>query len=32
MAPEAGALMVGPAPNDGSWWSNSADDVVTRAC
>ena len=32
MAPEAGALMVGPAPNDGSWWANSADDVNTRAC
>ena len=32
MAPEAGALMVGPAANDGSWWSNSEDDVVTRAC
>ncbi|HIA29691.1 MAG TPA: hypothetical protein EYN81_05430, partial [Candidatus Marinimicrobia bacterium] len=32
MAPEAGALMVGPAPNDGSWWSSSEDDVVTRAC
>ncbi len=32
MAPEAGALMVGPAPNDGSWWSNSEEDVVTRAC
>ena len=32
MAPEAGALMVGPNPNDGSWWSNSAEDVITRAC
>ena len=32
MAPEAGALMVGPAPNDGSWWSSSADDVNTRWC
>jgi hypothetical protein len=32
MAPEAGALMVGPSPNDGSWWSNSEEDVVTRAC
>jgi hypothetical protein len=32
MAPEAGALMRGPAPNDGSWWSNSEEDVVTRAC
>lgn len=32
MAPEAGALKVGPGPNDGSWWSNSATDVETRAC
>jgi hypothetical protein len=32
MAPEAGALAVGPAPNNGDWWSNSADDVTTRAC
>ena len=32
VAPEAAALMVGPNPNDGSWWSNSADDVTTRAC
>jgi hypothetical protein len=32
MSPEAGALMVGPGLNDGSWWSNSAADVTTRAC
>jgi len=32
MAPVAGALMVGPAANDGSWWSNSAEDVTARAC
>ena len=32
MAPEAGALAVGPAPNNGEWWSNSADDVTGRAC
>ena len=32
MAPEAGALMVGPNPNDGSWWANSADDVALRTC
>ena len=32
MAPEAGALKVGPAPNNGDWWQNSADDVTTRAC
>ena len=29
---EAGALGVGPAFGDISWWSNSADDVTTRAC
>ena len=32
MAPEAGALKVGPAPNNGDWWQSSADDVTTRAC
>lgn len=32
MAPIAGALKVGPNPNDGSWWANSAEDVTTRAC
>jgi hypothetical protein len=32
LAPEAGALAVGPAPDNLSWWSNSAADVVTRAC
>jgi hypothetical protein len=32
MAPEAGALAVGPSVGDYSWWSNSADDVNTRAC
>ena len=32
LAPEAGALGVGPALNDVSWWSNSTDDVATRAC
>ena len=32
MAPEAGALMIGPNPFDGSWWSNSEEDVNTRAC
>ncbi len=32
LAPEAGALGVGPALNDVSWWSNSAEDVTTRAC
>ena len=32
LAPEAGALMVGPAPNNGDWWTSSEDDVTTRAC
>ena len=32
VAPEAGALAVGPTQGDGSWWSLSADDVTTRSC
>lgn len=28
----AGSLAVGPNQGDGSWWSNQAADVVTRAC
>ena len=32
LAPVEGALKVGPSPDDGSWWQNSADDVTTRAC
>ena len=32
MAPEAGAFGVGPGLNDVSWFSNSSDDVTTRAC
>jgi hypothetical protein len=32
LAPEAGALGVGPALGDIGWWSNSAEDVTTRAC
>ena len=32
MAPMAGALGVGPGMGDISWWSNSADDVITRGC
>ena len=32
LAPEANALMVGPNPNDGTWWANSAADVDARAC
>ena len=26
------ALAVGPTQGDGSWWSNSAGDLTTRAC
>ena len=29
---DAGSLAVGPAPDNLTWWSNSADDVTTRAC
>jgi len=32
LAAEAGALGVGPSSGDVSWWSNSADDLTTRAC
>ena len=32
IAPIAGALGVGPAQGDISWWSNSEADVATRAC
>jgi hypothetical protein len=32
LAPEAGALGVGPGQGDVSWWSNSAEDVATRDC
>jgi len=32
LAPESGALGVGPALNDVSWWSSTSDDVTTRAC
>ncbi|WP_372773885.1 hypothetical protein [Mangrovibacterium sp.] len=32
MAPEADALGVGPSLGDLSYWSNSVDDVTTRAC
>ena len=32
LAPEAGALGVGPGQNDVSWWSNSSEDVATRDC
>ena len=32
IAPEAGAFGVGPALGDVSWFSNTTDDVTTRAC
>jgi len=32
LAPEAGAIGVGPALDDVSWWSNTTDDITTRAC
>ena len=32
VAPEAGALAVGPTQGDGSWWSLSEADLTTRAC
>ena len=32
LAPQAGAFFVGPNQNDASWWSNSSEDVTTRAC
>ena len=32
LAPESGAFGVGPARDDVSWFSSSADDLTTRAC
>jgi hypothetical protein len=32
LAPEAGALGVGPALGDASWFSSSDEDIITRAC
>ena len=32
VVPEAEALQVGPAAGSGEWWSNSEEDVTTRAC
>jgi hypothetical protein len=32
LASESGAIGVGPAMDDVSWWSNTMDDVTTRAC
>ena len=29
---DAGAMGVGPNPGDYTWWSNSSEDVTTRAC
>jgi len=32
LAQQAGALAVGPNQGDGSWWSNSANDLTVRDC
>jgi hypothetical protein len=32
VAPQAGAVGVGPTQGDIGWWSNSLEDVTTRAC
>ncbi len=32
LSPEAGALQVGPTAGSGEWWSNTEEDVTTRAC
>ena len=32
LSPQAGALQVGPTAGSGEWWSNSEEDVTTRAC
>lgn len=32
MAPEAGALKVGPSAGSGEWWTNDAQAVIDRAC
>ncbi len=32
LLPAAGAYKVGPAANDGSWWTNSGTDVSDRSC
>ena len=32
IAPEQGALKVGPGMDDGSWWESSTADVTVRAC
>jgi len=32
LAPEAGALKVGPSPDNGDWWTSDAQAVIDRAC
>ncbi len=32
LAPEAGALKVGPSPGNGDWWTSDAQAVIDRAC
>ena len=32
LAPEAGALQVGPTAGSGEWWSISEEDVINRSC
>ena len=32
LAPVEGALKVGPAPNDGEYWSSTEEDIITRSC
>ncbi len=32
LAPESGALGIGPELDNVSWWSNTTDDLTTRAC
>jgi hypothetical protein len=32
LAPEAGALWIGPSDYSATWWANSLGDVTTRAC
>jgi len=32
LAPEAGALKVGPSPGNGDWWSSDAQTLIDRAC
>ncbi len=32
LAPEAGALWIGPSDESATWWSNNAGDLTSRAC